>query len=570
MGGEPLASQALEASALLKEVLRALGRDEDPARNTLIADLLASVRGLQPQVQNAIASTEAEDELAALLAANDELVQALRLFEAACKKYASATSVDSPQPSRVVRTVGGVGRQQGSGGADLLADIMALTPPPAAPARAAAAAAPVPVLAPPPRAGAPVARPSGGGSLLDLAGPPAAAPGGGGDLFSSLEETPFGPAVVSGAPPPAFFPAAPAPPSPPPRPPWTPSRRWAPPCSRRRCPRALRAGALDALAPMQPFPAAPAPSFSSSAGPSLAALASSPAPLAALAAAPPPPAAAAAAAADPVLPKEAGAALLQRTGLPTPTLAQIWDLCDKNRKGHLTRSEAILALRLASAAQRGAPLDEASAARASDVPPARLSGPSPAPVLPAPPLSMASGMLQPLGAPMMQPMQPMQTMPTMQAMQPMAPLQPLQPVYSSAAVPAVPPMSSVPAMSPASPQPLAALQAAGAGAVVALPTPEQAAFYASTFANLDSDRDGFLAGAQAREYLSRSGLALETLARVWALADVDRDGRLDADEFALAMHLIHHLMKGPGRELPPQLPPGLVPPRKRSLLALAP
>ena len=37
--------------------------------------------------------------------------------------------------------------------------------------------------------------------------------------------------------------------------------------------------------------------------------------------------------------------------------------------------------------------------------------------------------------------------------------------------------------------------------------------------------------------LRKSGLADEQLAHVWQLADADADGRLDGDEFVLAMHL---------------------------------
>lgn len=46
------------------------------------------------------------------------------------------------------------------------------------------------------------------------------------------------------------------------------------------------------------------------------------------------------------------------------------------------------------------------------------------------------------------------------------------------------------------------------------------------------------------------------------LADVDRDGRLQGDEFILAMHLVD--MAKSGRPLPLALPQDLVPPSLRS------
>lgn len=51
------------------------------------------------------------------------------------------------------------------------------------------------------------------------------------------------------------------------------------------------------------------------------------------------------------------------------------------------------------------------------------------------------------------------------------------------------------------------------------------------------------------------------MGKVWKMADVDRDGMLDEDEFALAMHLIS--IKVDGHDLPQTLPSHLVPPTKR-------
>ena len=52
---------------------------------------------------------------------------------------------------------------------------------------------------------------------------------------------------------------------------------------------------------------------------------------------------------------------------------------------------------------------------------------------------------------------------------------------------------------------------------------------------------------------------------MWKLADVDKDGMLDADEWALANHLIK--IKLDGHDLPSELPDHLIPPSKRDDMA---
>jgi hypothetical protein len=52
------------------------------------------------------------------------------------------------------------------------------------------------------------------------------------------------------------------------------------------------------------------------------------------------------------------------------------------------------------------------------------------------------------------------------------------------------------------------------------------------------------------------------LANIWGLADIDNDGALDVDEFAVAMHLTHKCMQG--ESLPKVITPSLIPPSKRN------
>lgn len=73
--------------------------------------------------------------------------------------------------------------------------------------------------------------------------------------------------------------------------------------------------------------------------------------------------------------------------------------------------------------------------------------------------------------------------------------------------------------------------------------------------------NGKITGASAKKEMVKSKLPNTVLGKIWKLADVDRDGFLDDEEFALANHLIK--VKLEGHELPADLPPHLVPPSKR-------
>jgi len=73
--------------------------------------------------------------------------------------------------------------------------------------------------------------------------------------------------------------------------------------------------------------------------------------------------------------------------------------------------------------------------------------------------------------------------------------------------------------------------------------------------------NGKVTGAAAKAEMVKSRLPNSALGKVWKLSDIDRDGMLDADEFALAMHLIN--IKLEGHDIPVELPDHLVPPSKR-------
>uniref|UniRef100_A0A667WQK0 Epidermal growth factor receptor pathway substrate 15 n=1 Tax=Myripristis murdjan TaxID=586833 RepID=A0A667WQK0_9TELE len=72
---------------------------------------------------------------------------------------------------------------------------------------------------------------------------------------------------------------------------------------------------------------------------------------------------------------------------------------------------------------------------------------------------------------------------------------------------------------------------------------------------------GMLTGEKVKPVLLNSKLPVDVLGRVWELSDLDRDGMLDKDEFAVAMYLVYRALEG--EPVPMSLPPPLVPPSKR-------
>jgi len=47
-----------------------------------------------------------------------------------------------------------------------------------------------------------------------------------------------------------------------------------------------------------------------------------------------------------------------------------------------------------------------------------------------------------------------------------------------------------------------------------------------------------LSGLEARDMFARTGIPQATLAHIWSLADVDGDGSLTREEFAVAMYFV--------------------------------
>ncbi|XP_071994799.1 intersectin-1 isoform X1 [Engystomops pustulosus] len=260
-----------------------------------------------------------------------------------------------------------------------------------------------------------------------------------------------------------------------------------------------------------------------------------------------------------------------QSGLHPPILAQIWALADMNNDGRMDQLEFSIAMKLIKLKLQGYPLPSA-------LPTAMLKPPV---TMPAPPSFGISGMaaMPPLAAVAPVPMPPI----------PVVGMSP--PLVSSVPAAAVPPMANG---APAVIQPLPAFAhsatlpksssfgRSGAGAqmntktlqkaqsfdvpvtppVVDWAVPQSSRLkYRQLFNSHDKTMSGHLTGPQARTILMQSSLPQAQLATIWNLSDIDQDGKLTAEEFILAMHLIDLAMSG--QPLPPALPSDYIPPSFR-------
>lgn len=96
-------------------------------------------------------------------------------------------------------------------------------------------------------------------------------------------------------------------------------------------------------------------------------------------------------------------------------------------------------------------------------------------------------------------------------------------------------------------------------------SPQDKASFDKIYASVDTQNRGFITGEQAVGFFSDSRLPEEALAQIWDLADINSEGQLNRDEFAVAMYLIRQQRsKRDGRDVLPQnLPSNLIPPSMR-------
>ncbi|GBL76299.1 Epidermal growth factor receptor substrate 15-like 1 [Araneus ventricosus] len=81
------------------------------------------------------------------------------------------------------------------------------------------------------------------------------------------------------------------------------------------------------------------------------------------------------------------------------------------------------------------------------------------------------------------------------------------------------------------------------------------------FHTLDTDKDGFVTGLDVKDTFLKSGLPQAVLAHIWNLCDIKQNGKLNSEQFALAMYLVQQKIQG--LEVPTTLYPEMIPPTLR-------
>ncbi|OHE92614.1 UBA/TS-N domain-containing protein [Colletotrichum orchidophilum] len=224
-----------------------------------------------------------------------------------------------------------------------------------------------------------------------------------------------------------------------------------------------------------------------------------------------------------LLPGDAAKSIFEKSGLPTEVLGRIWQLADTEQRGALVLTEFVIAMHLLTSMKTGA-----------------LRGlPN---ILPAPLYEAATRR---------------------------GPTAPRQSPTATGPISAIPRQLSGSAQyragSPLGRPPITA-QATGSPASDWLVTPDDKQRFDILYNDLDKSHKGFITGEEAVPFLSQSNLPEDALAQIWDLADINSEGRLNRDTFAVAMYLIRQqrTRRDGTVSLPASLPPNLIPPSLRT------
>lgn len=230
-----------------------------------------------------------------------------------------------------------------------------------------------------------------------------------------------------------------------------------------------------------------------------------------------------------MLPGEAAKSIFEKSGLPNDVLGRIWMLADTEQRGALVQTEFVIAMHLLTSVKTGAlralpnilpaALYEAATRRGSNAGAGIPRQGSPTTAGTTPPISAVPRQLTGQGQ-----------IPQMRTGSPLG----------------RPPLSS---------------QTTGDWLV----TPADKGRFDQLYDELDKTKKGFITGEEAVPFFSQSNLTEDALAQIWDLADVNSEGRLTRDEFAVAMYLIRQQRtKRDGSALPTTLPANLIPPSLRT------
>ncbi|KAJ7702399.1 hypothetical protein B0H17DRAFT_1044211 [Mycena rosella] len=257
---------------------------------------------------------------------------------------------------------------------------------------------------------------------------------------------------------------------------------------------------------------------------------------------------------DGLLSGEKAQEVFVKSKLPNETLGLIWNLADTQDRGRLDSTDFAIGMYLIQATMTG---------QLSSIPEAlppgfyqQVAGPAQSVIR----AQATGGSYSPLASSFQQRsnIQPQYTGASQHLLQPQA----TGPWSSKAPVP-----PHLPARPPTSPS------AIGSGAFGSPQprwdvTPAEKASSDRWFDSLDTQKRGFIQDDVAVPFMLESKLSGEDLAQIWDLADMNNDGRLTRDGFAIAWYLIQK--KRNGVPIPASLPHSLIPPSLRGALPASP
>ncbi|XP_076169879.1 epidermal growth factor receptor pathway substrate 15 isoform X2 [Ptiloglossa arizonensis] len=202
-------------------------------------------------------------------------------------------------------------------------------------------------------------------------------------------------------------------------------------------------------------------------------------------------------------------AILMESKLPCDTLGKIWDLADMDKDGMLDRHEFVVAMHLAFKALEKYAIPKV-----------------------LPPELMPPGKRKDI------------TISNSSA-----------PIGMTTVPPPIPPLPNVSAV-----KRMASLEISKTN-VQWVVTPEEQIAADKLFLQADLDMDGYVSGIEIKDVFLQSGLPQTELALIWSLCDTCQSGKLNKEQFALAMWLIKQKLRGV--DPPATLSPDMIPPSMR-------
>uniref|UniRef100_A0A8D3DGX5 Epidermal growth factor receptor pathway substrate 15 like 1 n=1 Tax=Scophthalmus maximus TaxID=52904 RepID=A0A8D3DGX5_SCOMX len=230
--------------------------------------------------------------------------------------------------------------------------------------------------------------------------------------------------------------------------------------------------------------------------------------------------------------------VLINSKLPLDLLGKIWDLSDVGKDGHLDKDEFSVAMHLVYRAMENEPIP--TSLPASLIPPSKRkksAGALPGAVAVLPAMPALSG-------------------------------------FTAGPAPLKENLRNTPPLSIAAPlgissvslSPKHSFKSSSQPAVNWVVPVADRERYNDIFKQMDSDNDGLVTGTEVIEIFMQSSLSQTMLAQIWGLADTKQTGKLNLEQFSLAMYLIQQKVNK-GVDPPSGLTPDMIPPSERTATA---